>query len=54
MFQLIMCTCPDISNAKLIAKHLIQEKLAACVNIIPNVISVYRWQDNIECDEEIQ
>jgi periplasmic divalent cation tolerance protein len=49
-----MCTCPDINNAKLIAQHLIKERLAACVNIIPNVISIYRWQDAIECDKEIQ
>ncbi|MBA6232765.1 MULTISPECIES: divalent-cation tolerance protein CutA [unclassified Colwellia] len=54
MFQVIMCTCPDINNAKLIAQHLIKERLAACVNIIPNVISIYRWQDAIECDKEIQ
>ncbi|MBA6264003.1 MAG: divalent-cation tolerance protein CutA [Colwellia sp.] len=54
MFQVIMCTCPDINNAKLIAQHLIKERLAACVNIIPNVISIYRWQDTIESDEEIQ
>jgi periplasmic divalent cation tolerance protein len=54
MFQVIMCTCPDINNAKLIAQHLVKERLAACVNIIPNVISIYRWQDTIESDEEIQ
>ncbi|MBA6304174.1 divalent-cation tolerance protein CutA [Colwellia sp. MB02u-14] len=54
MFQVIMCTCPDINNAKLIAQHLIKERLAACVNIVPNVISIYRWQDAIECDKEIQ
>jgi periplasmic divalent cation tolerance protein len=54
MFQVIMCTCPDINNVKLIAQHLIKERLAACVNIIPNVISIYRWQDAIECDAEIQ
>jgi periplasmic divalent cation tolerance protein len=54
MFQIILCTCPDIKSAKKIAQHLIKEKHAACVNIIPNIISVYRWQDNIECDDEVQ
>jgi len=54
MFQIILCTCPDVKDAKLIAQHLVKEKLAACVNIIPNVISVYQWQDSIECDDEIQ
>jgi periplasmic divalent cation tolerance protein len=54
MFQIILCTCPDVNSAKLIAQHLVKEKLAACVNIIPNIISVYRWQNNIECDDEVQ
>ena len=54
MFQIIMCTCPDVASAKTIARHLIEEKHAACVNIIPQVISIYRWQDNIECDNEVQ
>jgi len=43
-----------MESAKMIAKHLVKEKHAACVNIIPNVTSVYRWQDKIECDNEIQ
>ncbi len=54
MFQIILCTCPDIECAKSIAHHLVKEKHAACVNIIPNVISVYRWQDEIESDNEVQ
>lgn len=54
MFQIIMCTCPDIESANQIAQRLVQEKHAACVNIIPNVTSVYRWQDKVEFDNEIQ
>ncbi|NQZ22056.1 MAG: divalent-cation tolerance protein CutA [Colwellia sp.] len=54
MFQIILCTCPDIESAKSIAQHLVKEKHAACVNIIPNVISVYRWQNEVENDTEIQ
>ncbi len=53
-YQVVLCTCPNSQNAKEIAKSLVQKKYAACVNIIPNIISVYRWQDNIECDDEIQ
>jgi periplasmic divalent cation tolerance protein len=54
MYQIILCTCPDIECAKNIAQHLVEEKYAACVNIIPNVISVYRWGNKIESDNEIQ
>jgi len=54
MFQLILCTCPDDQVAKKIATCLVEEKLAACVTMLPNVTSVYRWQDNIECQNEVQ
>ena len=54
MFQIILCTCPDMESAKIIATHLVHEKYAACVNIIPNIISVYSWQNNIEFNDEVQ
>lgn len=40
--------------AQNIAEQLVTEKLAACVNILPNISSVYRWQGNIVSDTEIQ
>ena len=54
MFQIIMCTCPDMKSAKIIAQQLVREKHAACVNIIANVTSIYSWQDKLECDNEVQ
>lgn len=53
-FQLVLTTCPDEQVAKNIAQHLVTEKLAACVNIMPNITSVYHWQDEIQCDNEVQ
>lgn len=53
-YQLILTTCPDEQVAKTIAQHLVQEKLAACVNIVPNLTSVYSWEDEICCDSEVQ
>lgn len=52
MHRLIYCTCPDFITAEKIAKHLIADKLAACVNILPGVKSVYEWQGEIETAEE--
>jgi len=54
LYQLVLTTCPDENVAKDIAKHLVTEKLAACVNIIANITSVYCWQDELQCDNEVQ
>ena len=51
--RIVLCTVPDRDTATDIAEALVIERLAACVNIIPAVQSVYRWQDAIEHDEEL-
>lgn len=53
-FQLVLTTCPNETIAKEMAKHLVRERLAACVNILPKVTSIYHWQDEIQCDNEVQ
>jgi periplasmic divalent cation tolerance protein len=40
--------------AQSIAEQLVTEKLAACINILPNIISVYRWQENVVSETEVQ
>lgn len=52
MYQLILCTCPDQKSAETIAKHLVSLQLAACVNILPGLTSVYQWQGEIETAQE--
>jgi periplasmic divalent cation tolerance protein len=51
--QIALCTVPDEKTAGQIADALVSEKLAACVNIIPSIMSVYRWNDAIEHTQEI-
>ncbi len=53
-FLQIICNCPNKETASSLANRLIELNLAACVNIIENVQSVYHWQGNIEHDIECQ
>jgi len=46
----VLITTPSKDEAERIARHLIENRLAACVNIVPSVRSLYRWEGNI-CDE---
>jgi len=52
-FRLVLCTCGDMETAQRIAQELVKQKLAACVNILPGVTSIYRWQGNIESGNEL-
>lgn len=49
---LAFCTCPDEATAAGIAEALVKERLAACVNRLPALTSVYLWQGNMESDTE--
>ena len=50
----VLCTVPDEATAERLAKGLVEERLAACVNAIPGVKSFYRWQGKVETDTETQ
>ncbi len=49
-----LCTCPDNEIAEKIAREVVSQKLAACVNIFDNIRSVYRWENQLVCDQEVQ
>ena len=51
-FSLLHITCKDAEEAKTIGKILVEEKLAACINILKDVHSIYRWKGKIEEAEE--
>ena len=48
----ILTTCPDIETARIISKALVENHLAACVNIIPGLESIYLWKGVINTDIE--
>ena len=50
----VLVTCPNIAVAKRIASSLVKNRLAACVNIVPHVESVFSWKGKIErCQEAL-
>lgn len=51
--QVCLCTCPDQETALELAGSLVQTRLAACVNILPAIQSVYMWKGAIERDAEV-
>ena len=51
--QLGFCTCPNEEIAGKIADKLVADQLAACVNIVPGITSVYRWQGAVEHGQEV-
>ena len=52
-FQIVLSTCTDREQAERIAHRLVEQHLAACVNILPGVQSIYRWQGIVESANEV-
>lgn len=50
---MVLCTCPDTATAERLAEMVVGKRLAACVNIVPGITSVYSWQDTIEKEAEV-
>jgi periplasmic divalent cation tolerance protein len=50
--QLLLSTVPNQEVGERIAAALVAERLAACVNILPGVTSIYHWQGAVQCDAE--
>lgn len=50
--RIVLCTTGSADEARKIAHHLVERQLAACVNIIPRIESIYRWQGKVESSRE--
>lgn len=50
--RLVLSTTGSEEEARKIARALVERKLAACVNIVPQIESIYRWQGKVESSQE--
>jgi periplasmic divalent cation tolerance protein len=50
--RLVLTTCGSAEEARRIAQELVERRLAACVNIVPQIESVYRWKGEVESATE--
>jgi periplasmic divalent cation tolerance protein len=50
----VLCTAPDQEQGAKLARGLVENKLAACVNVLPGLRSFFTWQGNVEDDAEVQ
>jgi len=49
----VLVTAPSREVAESLVRTVVEERLAACGNIVPGVVSIYRWQDEVQRDEEV-
>ncbi len=49
----ILVAAPDAATGELLGRALVQERLAACANIVSGVVSLYRWQGEVRRDTEV-
>ncbi|MCF7675629.1 MAG: divalent-cation tolerance protein CutA [Akkermansiaceae bacterium] len=49
----VLCTFPDSETARQLGTDLVERQLAACVNLVPGVESIYRWQGKLESSREV-
>jgi periplasmic divalent cation tolerance protein len=52
-YIIIMVTAPDVEAAQRLARTLVSSKQAACVSILPDISSLYWWQDRLTEDKEV-
>jgi|ERR1017187_5953795 periplasmic divalent cation tolerance protein len=50
--RIVLSTAGSEEEARKIARHLVENQLAACVNIVPRIESVYRWEGKVESNYE--
>lgn len=51
--ELVYVVAADLTEAERLARGLVEQRLAACVNIIPGMKSVYRWKSEVQSADEV-
>ena len=51
--RVVLVTAPDEAVARDLARALVEERLAACGNIVPAVTSIFRWQGEVQQESEV-
>ena len=51
--RLVLTTCADQAGADQLARHLLEQRLAACISLLP-ITSHYRWQETLQQEQEVQ
>ncbi|MGE5153664.1 MAG: divalent-cation tolerance protein CutA [Bdellovibrio bacteriovorus] len=51
--RLVLCTCPSQETALALGTHLVEQGLAACVNVVPGLTSIYLWEGAIQREPEV-
>jgi len=50
---IVFSTCASAEEARRVARTLVEERLAACVNIIGDIVSIYQWQGKVHEGDEV-
>jgi periplasmic divalent cation tolerance protein len=51
--RIVLTTAPDAACGERIARALVDERLAACVNVVPGMRSIYRWEGAVQEEAEV-
>ena len=51
--RIVLITAPDLAVAAGLGRALVEERLAACANLVPQVTSIYRWEGAVQEDSEV-
>ena len=51
--HVVFITAPNVECAETLARALVEDRLVACVNVVPGIRSFYRWEGEVQSDPEV-